>query len=71
LLDIDAGVYAPAYEEVRGDIYKSLGQLEEALMSYQKASELNMQAEPPVANGVLVLKLEHLTNQLAAAEGDS
>jgi predicted negative regulator of RcsB-dependent stress response len=71
LLDIDAGVYAPAYEEVRGDIYKSLGQLEEALMSYQKASELNMQAEPPVANGVLTLKLEHLTNQLAAAEGDS
>lgn len=71
LLDIDAGVYAAAFEEIRGDIYKSQGQFNEALMAYQKASELSMQVDPPVANSVLALKLEHLANQMAAAEGDS
>lgn len=71
LLAIDAGVYAASYEEVMGDIYKAQGQLDKALLSYQKAQQLSQQAEQPVANGVLSLKLDHLAKQLTAVDGDS
>lgn len=71
LLAIDAGAYAPAYQELTGDIYKSQGALEQALLAYQKSRELAEQAERPLANGVLALKIQHLTNQLALASQGS
>lgn len=70
LLAVDAGVYTPAYEEVKGDIYKAQGKLDQALLAYQKAEDLSLQAEQPVPNGVLSLKLKHLSNQLALAGED-
>jgi predicted negative regulator of RcsB-dependent stress response len=71
LLDVDAGVYAPAYQELIGDIYKSQGELEQALQAYQQAQQLAEQAEKPLANGVLALKIDNLSNQLAIASQGS
>ncbi len=69
LLAIDAGAYATAYEETRGDIYSSQQQYQQALLAYQKAVQLAQQAEPPVPNPVLALKLKHIANLQTVAEG--
>lgn len=63
--DAAAG-YAASYAEVRGDIYDAQGNTEKALLSYQKAKDLNAQAEKPVANPLLNLKFEQLSSKVAA-----
>lgn len=61
----DALGYAAAFEELRGDIFNAKGDITQARLAYQKAKELNQQAENPITNPLLQLKAE----QLAGGEG--
>lgn len=63
-LDMDAGGYASAFEEVRGDILTAQGDLVAASMAYQKSMELALQADPPMPNPLLSLKIQHLNSLL-------
>jgi predicted negative regulator of RcsB-dependent stress response len=65
LLETDGKGYAAAYEEVKGDIYYAQGDLDKALLTYQKVEDINRQAENPTSSAVLGLKLEQLKSELA------
>ena len=64
----DASGFAAAYEEVRGDIYLAQNNTEQALLAYQKASELNRQVQPPVNKPMLEIKLQQLQSKQRQAE---
>ncbi len=66
--------YAAAFAELKGDIYWAQNNNTEALLSYQKAQELNLQADPPAMNRLLDLKIEQLNSNViepSAGEGPS
>lgn len=62
----DAQGYAAAFEELRGDIYRAKGDDDQARLAYQKAKDLNQQAQNPVNNPLLNLKAEQLTGSEGA-----
>ncbi len=67
MLMVDAGAYAAAYAEARGDIYLQMQQTQQALSAYQEAAELNLLAGSN-NSGNLDLKLQSLQLQPARAE---
>lgn len=52
----DNSEYLPLYEELKGDVYVSLSQYEQARSAYQKALQANEQAD----NSMLQMKLDDL-----------
>lgn len=62
----DAAGYASAYEELKGDIYRAKGDVSQARLAYQKAQDLNQQAQSPVNNPLLDLKIQQLDGQQGA-----
>lgn len=68
--------YAPLVEELRGDIYLAENNQQQALLAYQKASELRLQAGQ-ASNPLLNLKIQQLESTLpqagesSAATGES
>ncbi len=64
----DASGFATAFEETRGDIYQAQGKEQQALLAYQKASELNQQAERPANKPMLEMKLQQLKSKQGQAE---
>ena len=65
IIPADGLGYSAAFEELRGDIYNAKGEVSQARLAYQKAKDLNQQADSPVSNPLLNLKAE----QLAGGEG--
>jgi len=53
---VEAGEYLPLYEELKGDIYASLSQLNQARGAYEKALQANAQGD----NSLLQMKLDDL-----------
>jgi predicted negative regulator of RcsB-dependent stress response len=66
-LEGEVAAYAASYEETRGDIYLAQAKPELALLSYQKASELNQQAEATATNPLLEIKLQQLKSSQGKA----
>ena len=65
----DASGFAAAYEEARGDIYLAQDDSKQALLAYQKASELNRQAQQPVNRPMLEMKLQQLKSKQGQIDG--
>ena len=71
LLQGDAAGYASGYEEAKGDIYRAQGNNEKALAAYEKAAELNRDAETPVNNPLLQIKLRHQRSVVGTPDGQA
>lgn len=65
----DASGYAASYEEIKGDIYQARGDKAQALAAYQKAIEINNNAEQRATNRLLEIKLEQLTSAMGSTAG--
>jgi len=65
LLNIDAQGFAAGYSEVKGDILKAKGSLQQALDAYLNAQSLSLARQYPTENNVLQIKIQQLQSQLA------
>jgi predicted negative regulator of RcsB-dependent stress response len=66
LLETDPQGFAASYEEVKGDILRAQGNLQEAMAAYLKAQSLGLSQQVPVKNSVLLIKLQQLQSELGA-----
>ena len=69
LLNTDAQGFAASYSEVKGDILKAKGNLQQALDAYLNAQNLSLARQYPTENSVLQIKIQQLQSQLATNAG--
>lgn len=67
LLNTDAQGFAASYSEVKGDILKAKGNLQQALEAYLNAQSLSLARQYPTENTVLQIKIQQLQSQLATS----
>lgn len=63
MLEGDAAGYAGIYEQVKGDVYRAKGDIDQAISAYERARELSQQASKPTPDPLLDMKIQQFKSE--------